>query len=303
MAPTCPALVAPFITERVLEGRWTPSRLLTCPACAFRGFDTRFDETEMERLYAGYRGEDYFRVRHRWEPWYGRAVNEGLSGDEAELRTRKGNLEALVARCLDRPPATVLDYGGDRGQFIPESWGAERHVFEVSGRDPLPGIHAVRDLRDLDGRTFGMVMLCQVLEHLPEPQAQLEALRPRVGDGHLYVEVPLERPKLDWAGRWPWGPAGLAWLSRHPWLLRLVDLHSTFFRIRLGRIPPLGLLKASEHINFFTDASLRALMARSGYEVLACEPLRFEGAYTRATALGCLARPAPGAPPADDRSS
>ena len=297
MDPTCPALMAPFIAERVWGGRAEVTQLLTCPACAFRGFASRLDEGEMDRLYSGYRGEAYFQVRHRWEPWYTRALNTELGDSPAELRTRKHNAHALITRCLgDQPPVRVLDYGGDRGQFIPDQWPSEKFVFEVSGREPLPGIQRVGNAFDLEGRDFDLVMLCHVLEHLPDPAAQLEQIRELIGEaGHLYVEVPLERPDLKWAGRWPWGPAGLSWLAGHPWLLRLVDLHSTYFRIRRWTIPALGFLKASEHLNFFTPESLQALMARLGFAVLACEEMGFTGAcaQTRATALGCVARRAP----------
>lgn len=292
MSKTCPALLAPFIAERVLERPSEVCALMTCPTCGFRCFDARFDEDEMGRLYRGYRGEAYFKTRHRWEPWYTRKVNEGLSTDTGELRTRKRNAYKLISRCLGGvPPARILDYGGDRGQFIPDEWSGERYVFEVSGRAPLPGIKAIDDPVELKGATFDLVMLCQVLEHLSDPAAQLGQLADLLGEaGALYVEVPLERPSLRWAGSWPWDHRGLTWLARHPRMQLLVDLYSTVFRIKMAAVPPLGLLKASEHINFFTTASLEALMSRLGYQVLACEELAFEGAYCAATALGCVAR-------------
>lgn len=294
MNATCPALIAPFIRERALEGRTVPCRLLTCPSCAFRCFDTRFDAAELHRLYTGYRGEAYFQVRHRWEPWYSRSMNARLSESTEELRTRKKNFRALITRCLGAQPlAKVLDYGGDRGQFIPEEWPSEKYVYEISGREPLPGIHAVQHAQDLQGTTFDLVMLCHVLEHQSDPAQQLAGLYELIGDsGHLYVEVPLERPDLAQAGRWPWGPAGLAWLAEHPILVRLVDLYSTFFRIRRGLVPRFGFLKASEHLNFFTPESLTVLLGRLGFQVLACEPMGFDGAYAKnqAVALGCVAR-------------
>jgi len=144
---------------------------------------------------------------------------------------------------------------------------------------------------DLEGARFDLVMACHVLEHLSDPAAQLEILFELVGaSGALYVEVPLERPDLRWAGVWPWHRRGLSWLAGHRRLLTLVDLHSTWFRIRRNLVPPGGFLKASEHLNFFTTDSLRALMTRKGFQVLACEEMQFVGAFSRATALGCVAR-------------
>jgi len=291
MEETCPALVAPFIAERALGRPPVPCSLITCPACGFRCFDGRFDEGEMERLYHGYRGEAYYRTRHGWEPWYTRKVNDGLSDDPGELLSRKKSAFSLISRFLEgASPARILDYGGDRGQFIPDELGGERCVYEISGRAPLPGIQAVESLAGLEG-SFDLVMICQVLEHLPDLSEQLDILHRVMGDeGVLYVEVPLERPDLRRAGSWPWNRRGLGWLAGHPWLLRCVDLYSTFFRVRRNVIPPWGFLKASEHINFFTAASLEALLRRKGLRVLACEEFKVQGAYADATALGCVAR-------------
>ena len=289
---SCPALLAPFLAERVLGGSASACSLMTCPTCGLRCFDGRFDEMEMGRLYQGYREEDYYRVRHRWEPWYTSKVNAALSQDPAEMAARKTNVFRLISRTLEgASPGRILDFGGDQGQFIPDEWEAERFVFEISGRAPLPGIQSIEKRSDLEGACFDLVMLCHVLEHLSDPAAQMGILHSLIGpSGVLYVEVPQERPNLHWAGSWPWTRPGLHWLARHPWLLRLVDLYSTVFRIRRGTIPLGGFLKASEHINFFTVRSLDALMRRMGFQVLACEELAFQGAYCEAKVLGCVAR-------------
>lgn len=295
LVETCPALVAPFITERALEAPARLCTLMTCPACGFRGFDHRFDETEMNRLYQGYRGDPYYQSRHRWEPWYTRKVNRSLGGDPGELRDRKANVRRMVTAALQgASPGRILDYGGDRGQFIPDEWEGERYVYDLSGSPTLRGVQAIKNSSDLEGASFDLVMLCMVLEHLPEPAAQLEALRALIGPGGvLFVEVPLERPDLHWAGSFPWGRRGLTWLAGHAWALKLVDLYSTFFRVRRGLIPRGGFLKAHEHINFFTIESLGILLLRVGFQVLACEELRFPGAYGESAALGCVARRCP----------
>ena len=293
MQATCPALAAPFVMERVRREPAAPCTLMTCPACGFRGFDQRFDEEELGRLYRDYRGEAYFQARHRWEPWYTRKANQALGDDPEELRSRKGNALGLVTPCLGGAvPARILDFGGDRGQFIPDEWTGDRFVYEVSGQAPLPGIQALTSFAGQEA-SFDLVMLCMVMEHLSEPAAQLEVLHGLVAPGGLlYVEVPLERPGLRWAGAWPWGFRGLRWLAGHPWLLRLMDLHSTYFRVRKGFIPPGGFLKAHEHINFFTRTSLEALLGRMGFQVMACEEMGFAGALGQATAIGCVARKA-----------
>jgi hypothetical protein len=50
--------------------------------------------------------------------------------------------------------------------------------------------------------------------------------------------------------------------------LKLVDLYSTIARVKFNAIPPLGLQKCSEHLNFFTPRSLQALLENNGLELL-----------------------------------
>lgn len=52
------------------------------------------------------------------------------------------------------------------------------------------------------------------------------------------------------------------------WLLQLVDLYSTVARVKFNFIPPIGLQKCSEHLNFFTNKSMAALLNRAGFELL-----------------------------------
>lgn len=268
-----PAIVAPFLAERALGGSPTRRRLLQCRRCGFRFFDVRLDDAEIARLYDGYRDERYLRERRRHEWWYTRRANEQLGGDEGRVRARRAELSRFLgAHCsLDRV-ASVLDYGGDRGQLIPPELGVERFVFDVSGVPPADGVRSIRTERELAGRTFDLVLLSHVLEHVSEPAAFLERLRPLGRAGSLlYVEVPLERPRLGGVLR---GRAGEAWLDLllgAPRVLRAFDFYSTAFRVGLGVVPPLGFTKVHEHLSFFEPRSLRGLLARVGFEVVAVE--------------------------------
>lgn len=289
-----PALVAPFIAEYALRSPVAACALLECGACGLRYFDARPDEAEMARLYSGYRGEAYFQARHRHEPWYLRRHNRGQGQDPRLIAARRAAVEAFlrrhdVAGRIDR----VLDYGGDAGQFIPEGLGTERHVFEVSDALPVAGVRRIADEGALVPGSYDLVLLNHVLEHLAEPVELLRRtarlLRP--GSGILYVEVPLERYRLGWGGQGPGPRRRLAWLASHPALLRWLDFYSTVCRVLLGVLPPLGLLRAHEHLNLFHERSLGAACRAAGLEVLAFD----QGKRGGTAVVAALARrpPAP----------
>ena len=260
-----PAIVSPFISNYACGTRPADANLCECKGCSFRFFDTRLTDAEIQKLYAGYRGDSYFKVRHRYEPWYSREVNDGIGSDPVEIASRKEHLATLLASRA-QSFTTVLDYGGDRGQFIPDRLGTERFVYEISDVKPIDG---VTRLSSVEGRQFDFVMLAHVLEHCSEPREVLRGLK-SLGHGRtvFYFEVPYERPSLQSAGKGSSQRKYLHMLTRMGPVLQVVDLYSTVFRIKFDRIPPLGLQKCSEHLNFFNQPSLAALMKSEGFELL-----------------------------------
>jgi hypothetical protein len=160
----------------------------------------------------------------------------------------------------------VLDYGGDRGQFIPDGLGSERFVHEISD---VTAVEGVTRIPSVEGRQFDFVMLAHVLEHCSAPRDVLRGLKSL---GHsktaFYFEVPYERPSLQKAGDGVGQRRYLNALLRLGPLLHMVDLYSTIFPIKFDTIPPLGLQKCSEHLNFFNERSLEALLRSEGFEVV-----------------------------------
>jgi SAM-dependent methyltransferase len=286
-----PAIVAPFVAERALGRAPERCNLLECRTCGFRFFDLRLSDAEIGRLYADYRGEEYYLQRHRHEFWYSRKTNAHLGETCAIVEARCNTLRRFLENHLDTSTIdTVLDYGGDRGQVIPV--GRRRFVFDLSRVASVDGVTSITSEEELGGMTFDLVMLCHVLEHASDPQALVARLRPLGKEGAcFYFEVPLERPHLFGIVRGRLGEAWLDALRRVPPLLRAVDFYSTVARIRAGVLPPLGFVKMHEHLNFFTEGSLRALMDASRFEVAACETLAVPHAFGRVSVIACLARP------------
>ncbi len=264
-------VLSAFLSQRALLQPPAPVARLICAACGHSWSARGLSDDEARRLYTGYRGEAYFQERHALEPWYGRALNDGM-GDEQHMTARRAVLAASLSRAEAafgaRPVGRALDHGGDRGQMLRDLPDPERVVFDLSGVPVDPWARAI----DADGLArspgFELILNCQVMEHVNDPGAVLRELHAMTAPGGwAYIEVPDERWRE--AGGGP-ESARLAWLRfvcRRPALLKALDFLSTALRVKLGWVPPLGFWALREHLNFFTPRSLRLLMERSGFEV------------------------------------
>lgn len=246
-----PAVLMPFVANRVFG--WEPVEItpdwgmqtlkpgmayplcnsLQCRDCGMLFLDMRFDETEMDRLYSGYRGPDYTAQRERFEPGYA-ARNTMLMERAAYLP----QVEAIIAPHLSGPPR-VLDWGGDTGLNTPfRDSAAGVSVYDISGLAMAEGVTAV-DRQGLTQARFDLVVCSNVLEHVPAPANLLDEITGVLGpETLLYLEVPLEAYVAENAG--------------------VEDLAA-------------GKKHWHEHVNFFTEAALRVLVARCGLAVVHLE--------------------------------
>ncbi len=275
-----PAVVAPFIAEFVLRKQVKTCKLLECKDCGFRFFDERFTDTEAERLYSRYRGPEYFEVRHRHEPWYTARFNENASAQSDTIVKRRQRMATFLENYVDPSKVhAVLDYGGDSGQAIPEEWGRERVVYDLSDAPPVPSVSKYSDEAMLPRQGFDLILLLHILEHVSDPAAVLCRVKPLLREqGFLFVEVPYERYSLRALGRGAMAGRYARWLARHPYALVAVDFVSTAARVKLGLVPPFAMAKLHEHINFFDERSLAAVAKRAGLEIVGMERQRFAAA-------------------------
>jgi hypothetical protein len=239
-----PAVLMPFVAQRALlwqaceiTADWgltsVPSghalplcSTLHCPACGMLFCDLRFDDAEMARLYEGYRGAAYSTERERFEPGYA-SRNASLVAGDAHI----GAVEAFLRPWLPAQPA-ILDWGGDSGINTPLRAVARLHqVLEISGKETLPGVVAVDEVAARRER-YDLVVLSNVLEHLPDPLALLQRVATLLATGtKLYVEVPFEALMRGAESD------ATAWTRKRHW---------------------------HEHVNFFSPRSLRRLLERAG---------------------------------------
>jgi len=286
-------LVAPFISELTDSPGMSPVTLQHCDACQLSFFSHRYSETELAAIYGGYRGSDYLRVRKRWEPWYGSAVNSANQAGSTEVDSRRAFMDGLIAQATDGKFHVAVDFGGDEGQFFPDSAVDRKIVIDVSSKPVLEGVELYDDLKSI-GASPDLVMICHVLEHLNDPVALLREVHQVIdAQGVLYVEVPMDMPRLhDWHARDAYQKY-LARVGRMRWPLVASDFVSGVSRQVGFRIPRLGVVKQSEHINYFTDQSLNALLTKAGFDVIAhaAEPKASVGGL-RLGKLGMVAVPA-----------
>ena len=268
-----PAFVSLFIKSYVLRettGLPNYSSFMECPKCDLNFFGQRYHEEEMSKLYSEYRSDNYFSARNCAEPWYTKKINDSIGQDPIEVMARKdvflNFLNSNIPSSRLKSLAKILDYGGDRGQFIPDSIGESKYVFEVSNAPTVNGVTRLCSQEDLATHSFDLVMLCNVLEHLPNPISFLRNLKDQIKfkpHSYLYLEVPLERFSVKLVGNGKWYEKYLNFLSKNQALAKIIDFYSTAFRLKFGVVPPFGYIKQSEHINFFTEKSLSALVTES----------------------------------------
>lgn len=275
------ARVAPFLAARVESLAGRKAELVRCRACGLAFFDPRLGDAELGALYRGYRGEAYQRERQRHEPCYTAELNATIGKGEAEVASRNANLRETLARHTQLAAiGSVLDYGGDHGQFIPpELASARRVVYEISGVEAQGGAIAVSDWEAAGRERYDLILCNHVLEHLGLPVTVVEKLVRVARPGSwLYFEVPAESPfQREGAATWKRRVflAGLAFPMAANLLFRLA-----------GRTP----FTMHEHVNLFGVGSLRALLERSGLAVVEIGERKIDCGWTEARVVSALAR-------------
>jgi SAM-dependent methyltransferase len=244
-----PAVLMPFVAHRIfgwgptaIEPSWgirdlpvglacSVCKSLLCDDCGLLFLDMRFDDDEMASLYFDYRGPGYCEERERFEPGYSARNKLLLDGS-----TYIGEIEAFLQPHLVARLPRVLDWGGDTGVNTPFRATAARHdILDISNRPLIDGARAVTRA-DVEENAYDLIVYSNVLEHMPHPRRSLSEVASAMRPGALlYVEVPHE--ELIRANPTP--DARLQ--SKHHW---------------------------HEHINFFTEQSLDAILAAASLNVV-----------------------------------
>jgi len=245
------ASICSFLTERMFSNKQNETDFLRCKDCSIGYFELRPDEKQMSDLYNDYRGNDYQKQRQLHEQGYTPEFNNKLGHALDENKKRKEHLANILKKNVDISEIkTVLDYGGDEGQFIPENLEtAEKFVYEVSGIEPINGIKPISNEEELKKYQWDFIMCCHVLEHVSYPMEILNKilsiLKP---GGYLYIELPNEPIKNYSLGSFIRRPRNFFKAISNKSLINLPQMH--------------------EHINFFSIKTLEHIFSNLGYEIL-----------------------------------
>ena len=226
---------------------------LQCQDCGALFLDYRFDEEQMAALYRGYRDEAYTHERDHYEPGYAATIARDFAHRHAYL----ADVEAWLSPHLPERP-TVLDWGGDSGINTP-FLGKSRllHIHDISNVALVKGAQRVSAGR-LDRQAYDLVVCSNVLEHVPYPLDLIRQISPALSPQTLlYLEVPHE-----------------ALVREYPDSLQLAPLKRHWH----------------EHINFFTERSVRKFLGRAELQVLAVNYIPTDLGYRKGVVMGFAAK-------------
>lgn len=247
------ALVAPFLAERIWKRKPFCVNLVKCRSCGFAFYNPRLDDADLRNLYAGYRSDEYWRMRHSTEPWYTTTFNADLAS-QASYEKRRARLAPILKEHLgERKIKRVLDHGGDHGDLVfGLIEGAEPFVYDISGVAPAPGVKATTDPEAINA---DLIINSNVLEHVGFPRALVtDILRAAPDRGLIFLEVPCEVA------------TGASRILRRIAQIGIMGGYSPSLVPHILR--PAALYMMHEHINYFTEHSLTELVRKCGATII-----------------------------------
>lgn len=240
------------------------TKLCFCKDCTFAFYEYRLSEEEDQRLYEDYRGEKYQKTREKYDCWYTKEMAESMNSDETRLKDQQRVIESVVFAHTDRDIKVALDYGGNEGKtFTPRLGTEEKYVYDISGVKTVDGVKGISDYDELKNHSFDLIMCNQLFEHLADP---IEVLRQigKIGDKDTlyYIEVPSENPFFE-ENKFSLIKSLKLLFNPHYSKTRLIRY---FFHIRKQPFKPM-----KEHINFFTEKSIKGMIEREGFKIIDIE--------------------------------
>ena len=249
-----PAVLMPFVAHRAFG--WKPIEIddswglitikngnaysicnsLFCDNCTLLFLDIRFNEKEILKLYTDYRGIEYTKLREIYEPGYSER-NKTLNLKIDYTEAIENFLEPYV-----ETPLTILDWGGDTGQNTPfNKNNIDFDIYDISDKKVMPGAKKINK-NDASKKKYGLIVCRGVLEHVPFPMQLLYDIKISMNNNSiLYIQVPLE---------------DLVYKNEKDYYLRKKHWH--------------------EHINFFSEESLKQLTRNVGLEILDLKKIKIK---------------------------
>ncbi|GGG81488.1 class I SAM-dependent methyltransferase [Edaphobacter dinghuensis] len=227
----------------------------SCLNCSFVQSKFPFPEEGLARLYADYRSDSYNKERCHYEPYYAAIANQIGQHTERGLDRITALTKWLESR-VNLSEASMLDYGGANGQFLPNVPG-EKYVFEISDIEPYAGVIRIADASQL--QTYSYIQLSHVLEHVNEPLIMVRQVAAFLAkDGYLLIEVPQD--------------SSSDFLKR----LQTGDLNCD--------------VGVHEHINNYCELSVQKLIEAAGLQLISIEAVPVENPSAKQNFIRALAK-------------
>lgn len=210
------------------------AQIVQCNHCGYVYATPRWTTEEILAAYTAVEDETYVEERE------GRELTFQKHLAEMEKYTGPGNGRAL------------LDVGAYIGVFVEV---AQRAGWDACGVEPsawaaaeaqkqgLPVIHGTQDAPELAGRQFDVITMWDVIEHVPDPSAEM---------ARAYALLK---------------PGG--WLALHT-----MDIESRMARLMGSRWPWL----MDMHIHYFSQRTMAQMLQKNGFEIVWSGP---QGRYLR----------------------
>jgi 2-polyprenyl-3-methyl-5-hydroxy-6-metoxy-1,4-benzoquinol methylase len=205
--PACPAChhtdYSPFLSCKDYTVSHETFQLVKCTNCGFVITSPRPEEDELPRYY-----QSQAYISH---------ANRSLNLVDAVYKvTRRFTLQwkyNIMQKHSIRKPSSLFDFGCGTGDFLLE---CKKHGMNISGAEPSirarneaarkTGANIAPALNQIAGK-FDAITLWHVLEHVPDLEATLVALKHHLEkEGTLFIAIPNYRSKdatrygVHWAG-------------------------------------------------------------------------------------------------------
>lgn len=291
-----PAILAPWIRQLSKINFEITTSFLECKACGFCSFSYRYSESDMMSIYEDYRGSNYREVRKSWEPWYTVKEADYYILDKFAVENRNDFMRSCFesANVSIDSIKSVLDFGGDLGQFIPSEIRGKKYLLDPSNVSVEKENEIIRvSTLDQVPIELDLIMNCHTLEHLSDFQTVVDDIFRSVKKGkYFYLEVPLDAFKVKSFHKSETYKAYLKLIQSKQSFLILANFVTGVFRQLFRKIPLVGVIQQSEHINYFGQKSLEILLSRSGFKVLSIQgpDFGFQQGKIRLGRIGILSK-------------
>jgi hypothetical protein len=306
------AAIAPFLAERIWNKKPFNIKLVLCKNCGFTFYNPRLEENEVNTYYENYRSDSYQEQRYKYEPFFTKELNEQIGGDVEKI-SRKENLFKLLSKYVDISSIkNVLDYGGDKGQFIIDQLAhTNRYVFDISKIDPLDDIIKINSYEECKNHQYDLITCAHVLEHVSYPIEIIKSIKDLADKNTVvYLEIPLENPfyynnvLMNLLGKMPFiGPLmfnikeifkkrNVLSINKHTNSFSKNSLKTlvTSMPLYLKRIMAFRKFFMHEHVNYFTPQSLENMLISNGFKDIRIEVVTLNCGWANVQLICCLAR-------------